>query len=163
MRRRSLNPHSRISSISHAGSAGLFADRVRVLVQKPVKIRCEVYLFPVDRGKLGLVATHLVRIKKKQRGDSMRTQKPSVELEDWAVVPSLKNGKYEELRPGNLLVGRAFGHQRIRSGTFIFTSLIVSVDQQNNIAETRNTSYRLGEASHEYKLWSKERGSRTAA
>jgi hypothetical protein len=68
MRRRSLNPHSRISSISHAGSAGLFADRVRVLAQKPVKIRCEVYLFPVDRGKLRLVATHLVRIKK-SRGE----------------------------------------------------------------------------------------------
>ena len=93
----------------------------------------------------------------------MRTQKPSVELEDWAVVPSLKNGKYEELRPGNLLVGRAFGHQRIRSGTFIFTSLIVSVDPHNNIVETRNTSYRLGEASHEYRVWSKERTSRTAA
>jgi hypothetical protein len=93
----------------------------------------------------------------------MRTQKPSVELEDWAVVPSLKNGKYAELRPGNLLVGRAFGHHRIRSGTFIFTSLIVSVDPHNNIVETRNTSYRLGEASHEYRVWSKERTSRTAA
>jgi len=86
----------------------------------------------------------------------MRTQKPSVELEDWAVVPNLKNGQYELLRPGNLLVGRAFGHQRIKSGTFIFSSLIVSVDLKNNIAETKNTSYRLGEASHEYKTWSKE-------
>jgi len=93
----------------------------------------------------------------------MRTQKTSVELEDWAVVPTLKNGKYEELRPGNLLVGRAFGHRRIKSGTFIFTSPIVGVDLQNNIAETRNTSYHLGEASHEYKMWSKEQASRTAA
>jgi hypothetical protein len=93
----------------------------------------------------------------------MRTQKPSVELEDWAVVPSLKNGKYEELRPGNLLVGRAFGHQRIKSGTFIFSSPIVSVDLRDNIAETKNTSYHLGEASHEYKVWSKEQANRTAA
>ena len=93
----------------------------------------------------------------------MRTQKPSVELEDWAVVPSLKNGKYEELSPGNLLVGRAFGHRRIKSGTFIFTSPIVGVDLQNKVAETRNTSYHLGEASHEYKVWSKERANRTAA
>ena len=54
----------------------------------------------------------------------MRTQKRSVKLEDWAVVPSLKNGKYQELSPGNLLVGRAFGHRRIKSGTFIFTSPI---------------------------------------
>ena len=93
----------------------------------------------------------------------MRAQKPSVKLEDWAVVPSLKNGKYEELRPGNLLVGRAFGHHRIKSGSFIFTSPIVGVDLENNIAETQNTSYQLGEASHEYKMWSKEEGSRTAA
>jgi hypothetical protein len=93
----------------------------------------------------------------------MRTQKPSVQLEDWAVVPSLKNGKYQELRPGNLLVGRAFGHLRIKSGTFIFTSLIVRIDLENNVAETKNTSYHLGEASHEYKIWSRDQGSRTAA
>ena len=93
----------------------------------------------------------------------MRTQKPSVKLEDWAVVPSLKDGKYQELRPGNLLVGRAFGHHRIKSGTFIFTSLIVGVDLQNNIAETKNTSYHLGEASYEYKMWSREQSGRTAA
>ena len=93
----------------------------------------------------------------------MRTQKRSVKLEDWAVVPSLKNGKYQELSPGNLLVGRAFGHRRIKSGTFIFTSPIVGVDLQNKVAETRNTSYHLGEASHEYKVWSKEQASKTAA
>ncbi len=93
----------------------------------------------------------------------MGAQKPSVKLEDWAVVPGFRNGRYEELRPGNLLVGRAFGHHRIKSGSFIFTSPIVSVDLENNIAETKNTSYQLGEASHEYKMWSKEEASRTAA
>jgi hypothetical protein len=93
----------------------------------------------------------------------MRAQKPSVKLEDWAVVPSLKNGKYEQLRPGNLLVGRAFGHRKIQSGTFIFTSLIQSIDLQNNVVETKNTSYHLGEPSYEYKMWSKGQTSRTAA
>jgi hypothetical protein len=93
----------------------------------------------------------------------MRTQKPSVKLEDWAVVPSLKTGIYQELRPGSLLVGRAFGHHRIKSGSFIFTSPIVGVDLQNNIVETKNTSYHLGGASHEYQMWSKEQASRTAA
>jgi hypothetical protein len=92
----------------------------------------------------------------------MRTPKPSVKLEDWAVVPSLNKGQYQELRPGNLLVGRAFGHHRIKSGSFIFSSPIVGVDLQNNLAETKNTSYQLGEASHEYKMWSKEQA-RTAA
>jgi hypothetical protein len=93
----------------------------------------------------------------------MPTQKPCVILEDWAVVPSLKTGIYEELRPGNLLVGRAFGHQRIETGMFIFTSPIVYVDPANRVAETKNTSYCLGEPSHEYKVWSTQHSSQTAA
>jgi hypothetical protein len=93
----------------------------------------------------------------------MQMQKPSVRLEDWAVVPSLNTGNYQELCPGNLLVGRAFGHQRIKRGMFIFTSPIVRVDQENKIVETRNTSYCLGEASHEYKAWRRQRGKRSAA
>jgi hypothetical protein len=88
----------------------------------------------------------------------MRTQKPSVKLEDWAVVPSANAGTYQELRPGNLLVGRAFGHHRIKRGMFIFTSPIVRVDAENKIVETRNTSYWLGEASREYKAWSRTQG-----
>jgi hypothetical protein len=39
----------------------------------------------------------------------------------------------------------------------------VGVDLENNIAETKNTSYHLGEASHEYKVWCKEQAARTAA
>jgi hypothetical protein len=92
----------------------------------------------------------------------MPTQKPSVKLEDWAVVPSANPGSYEELRPGNLLVGRAFGHQRIKPGMLIFTSPIVHVDARNGIAETRNSSYSLGEVSSEYKAWLQQKG-RTAA
>jgi hypothetical protein len=93
----------------------------------------------------------------------MRTQKPSVKIEDWAVVPSPNSGSYQALRPGNLLVGRAFGHQRIEQGRFIFTSPIVRVDTQNKIVETRNTCYSLGEASREYKAWSRERETGAAA
>ena len=93
----------------------------------------------------------------------MQTQKPSVKLEDWAVVPELNSGSYQALRPGNLLVGRAFGHHRIEKGKFIFTSPIVRVDTQQGIVETKNTCYSLGEASHEYKAWSREQGAGTAA
>jgi hypothetical protein len=92
----------------------------------------------------------------------MPTQKPAVKLEDWAVVPSANPGSYETLRPGNLLVGRAFGHQRIKSGMFIFTSPIVHVDAGNGIAETRNTSYSLGEVSAEYKAWLQQQPSQAA-
>jgi hypothetical protein len=93
----------------------------------------------------------------------MPTQKPSVKLEDWAVVPSVHPAGYEPLRPGNLLVGRAFGHQRIKQGMFIFTSPIVRVDTMNGIVETRNTSYNLGEPSNEYNAWLQQKSSRTAA
>jgi hypothetical protein len=93
----------------------------------------------------------------------MQTQKPSVKLEDWAVVPGLNSGSYQALRPGNLLVGRAFGHQRIEKGKFIFTSPIVHVDAQQRIVETKNTCYSLGEASREYLAWSREQGAGAAA
>ena len=93
----------------------------------------------------------------------MQTQKPSVKLEDWAVVPSPNSGSYQALRPGNFLVGRAFGHQRIEKGKFIFTSPIVRVDPQQRFVETKNTCYSLGEASLEYKAWSREQGPGAAA
>jgi hypothetical protein len=93
----------------------------------------------------------------------METQKPSVKLEDWAVVPGLNSGSYQALRPGNLLVGRAFGHQRIEKGKFIFTSPIVRVDIENKLVETRNTRYLLGEISEEYKAWIKVQKADVAA
>ena len=93
----------------------------------------------------------------------MRTEKPSVKLEDWAVVESTNTASYQPLGPGNVLVGRAFGHQRIKTGMFIFTSAIVDVDAQNKIAETRHTCYCLGEASREYKTWMRARQSDAAA
>ena len=46
---------------------------------------------------------------------------------------------------------------------FIFTSPIVRIDANNNIVETKNTCYSLGEASLEYKAWSREQGAGAAA
>lgn len=83
----------------------------------------------------------------------MDNHKPSVRLEDWAVVPIERVGEYQQLSPGNSLVGRAFGHPRIQEGLFIFTSAIQRCDGSGNIVETRNTTYMLGEPSHEYKAW----------
>jgi hypothetical protein len=81
-------------------------------------------------------------------------QTQSVKLEGWAVVAGENRGGYEELRPGNVLVGRAYGHQKIKTGMFMFSSPIVRVNAQRNLVETRNTSYQLGEASPDYKAWS---------
>jgi hypothetical protein len=93
----------------------------------------------------------------------MRTQKPSVKLEDWAVVPSATVASYRQLQPGNLLVGRAFGHQKIKRGMFIFTSPIVRIDASNKVVETKNTCYWLGQASRDYQAWSREQGAGAAA
>jgi hypothetical protein len=86
----------------------------------------------------------------------MRMQKRAVKIDDWAVVPNPNTGIYRELCPGNLLVGRVFGHPRMSEGTFIFTSPVVSIDSDNRIVETRNTAYILGKVSFEYQTWSLE-------
>jgi hypothetical protein len=89
----------------------------------------------------------------------MTTQKPLVRLEGWAVVAGQNRGVYEPLQPGSLLLGRAYGHQRIESGMFIFSSPIVRVDAEQNIAETRNTSYQLGAANPDYRAWAETKES----
>jgi hypothetical protein len=122
-----------------------------------------MYIFSAKSDKIArgreLRRPHPIRLER----ICMQTQKPSVKLEDWAVVPAPNSGSYQALRPGNFLVGRAFGHQRIEKGKFIFTSPIVRVDPQQGIVETKNTCYSLGEASHEYKVWSREQGPVAAA
>jgi hypothetical protein len=84
----------------------------------------------------------------------MKMHKPFVKIDDWAVVPNPNTGSYQALRPGNLLVGRVFGHPRMSEGSFIFTSPVVSVDSDQRIVETRNTAYILGKVSSEYRAWS---------
>lgn len=86
----------------------------------------------------------------------MLKQKPCVRLENWAVVPSAHCASYQELRAGNLLVGKVFGHPRISEGAFIFTSPIVSLNANKKVVETRNTAYCLGEASSEYQDWTRK-------
>ena len=83
----------------------------------------------------------------------MPKQKPSARLENWAVVESANIASYQTLRAGRLLVGKVFSHPTIGEGTFIFTSLIVRMDEKTKVVETRNTSYRLGQVSREYKMW----------
>lgn len=97
----------------------------------------------------------------------MLKQKPCAKLENWAVVPSAASASYQELRTGNLLVGTVFGHPRIQEGTFIFTSPIVSLHAdagpETQVVETKNTAYRLGEASGEYKRWALDHAGDAAA
>jgi hypothetical protein len=81
-------------------------------------------------------------------------QRESVKLEGWAVVAGENKGGYEQVLPGKAPAGGAHGHQRVKTGMFVLSSPIVRVDAEHNMAETRNTSYQLGEASLDYKDWS---------
>jgi hypothetical protein len=93
----------------------------------------------------------------------MRTQKPSVRIEGWAVLRSLNVTTYRELGPGNLLVGKVFGHPTMNDGAFVFSSPILNCDEQNKIVETRNTAYHLGEVSREYEAWIGKQTAESAA
>jgi len=86
----------------------------------------------------------------------MPKQKPCAKLENWAVVESANIASYQALRAGSLLVGKVSSHPIIAEGKFIFSSPIVRFDEKTKVAETRNTSYRLGQASREYELWIEE-------
>jgi hypothetical protein len=83
-------------------------------------------------------------------------EKPSVKIDDWAVVTNPNSGSHRELSLGNLLVGRVFGHPRIKEGMFIFSSPVVRIDLDNRVVETKNTAYLLGKMSLEYQAWSRE-------
>jgi hypothetical protein len=41
--------------------------------------------------------------------------------------------------------------------------MIVRIDEDSNVAETRNTLYPLGEASRDYQTWQQERATSEAA
>jgi hypothetical protein len=90
--------------------------------------------------------------------------KPTVFIDDWAVVRSGAYVAYEELQVGNV-----FGHERLPDAKSIFTSPIIRVDVSQGTVETRNTVYQLGEASEEYKksdeykVWEDRRERRYAA
>jgi hypothetical protein len=79
-------------------------------------------------------------------------EKPTVRLENWTVLDSSLN--YGDLGPGNRLAGNAFGHADVDPGGFIYTSPILRVNEQ--LIETRNTVYELGESSDVYKTWKRK-------
>jgi hypothetical protein len=84
-------------------------------------------------------------------------RKPVATIENWAVLQSASSEVFEDLDLGNCLTGHVLGHANLPSTTIIYTSPIVSFDLSQGVVETRNTIYRLGEASDEYKSWERRR------
>lgn len=61
-------------------------------------------------------------------------------LENWSIQ-TLTDSQGEYSR----LLGNVYEDPRFLEGGFIHTSEIVEIDEENGIAKTRNTTYRLGE------------------
>jgi hypothetical protein len=48
--------------------------------------------------------------------------------------------------------------KRFADGTSVTTSSLMEIDIKNNIAQTRNTTYKLGEPSEEFLKWLNDNG-----
>ena len=89
--------------------------------------------------------------------------KPLMTIENWGVVQSFLSQSFEELRPGNRLLGYVLGHASLPNTKPVCTSTIVRVDLSQRLVETRNTVYQLGKASVEYRSWAHSQAARSAA
>lgn len=89
--------------------------------------------------------------------------KPVVTIENWSVVQDVSSYSFQELQQGNRLMGYVVGHAHLPNAKVVYTSPIMSVDLTQGLVETRNTLYRLGEASPEYKTWEHKRRASAAA
>ena len=89
-------------------------------------------------------------------------RKPVATIENWAVLKSVSSQSFEEFHPGNCLTGYVVGHANLPTTTIVYTSPIVSFDLSEGLVETRNTLYRLGKASDEYKSWDRKRNAAAA-
>jgi hypothetical protein len=83
--------------------------------------------------------------------------KPVAKLENWAVVDSVASQSFQELQPGKHLTGYVSGHTNFQNAKFIYTSVIIEVDLNDGVVETRNTTYQLGRPSDEYRSWYQQR------
>lgn len=92
-------------------------------------------------------------VNTQQAGGGARS-KPLAMIEKWAVVQNVVSQHFEALEAGNRLRGYVIGRADLPNTKIVYTSVIVSANLALGLIETRNTIYRLGEASEEYKLWS---------
>jgi hypothetical protein len=83
--------------------------------------------------------------------------KPTATINNWSVIQGVISRNFEELQSGNRLLGYVRGHANFPDSKLVCTSPIIDVDLSRGIVETAHTSYRLGDASDEYKYWKRER------
>lgn len=75
---------------------------------------------------------------------------------DWAVVTS-QISPYNAPELGKTcLRGNVYGHPKFKRGASITTSTILAFDAKNRTVRTKNSEYRLGLISNDFKAWMKE-------
>lgn len=90
-----------------------------------------------------------------QKADKGAISKPLAVIENWSVVQSVISQRFQAPEKGNRLRGYVPGCPDLSSTKLVHTSPIIRADLDLGLIETRNTIYRLGEASEEYKAaWS---------
>jgi len=85
--------------------------------------------------------------------DVKAVSKPLATIQCWAVVEGIVSQRFAALQVGYRLRGHVFGLEHVPYMKVAHTSPIVHVDFARGLVETRNTIYRLGEASEEYESW----------
>ena len=88
-----------------------------------------------------------------QAGIAQAVPKPIATIQSWAVVEGVVSQRFAALEPGNRLRGHVLGLGHVPYAKLVHTSPILSVDPAHGLVETRNTIYRLGQASEEYESW----------
>jgi hypothetical protein len=97
---------------------------------------------------------HCEEFLNEQKAGNGARSKPLAMIEKWAVVQNVVSQHFEALKAGNRLRGYVIGRPDLPNTKLVYTSAIISADLALGLIETRNTIYRLGEVSEEYRSWS---------
>lgn len=79
-------------------------------------------------------------------------------LEEWSLFRDDSNPFLAPELRSVRLQGKVYGHEMFDDGDGVSTSTVQKLDLKNNIAETKNTVYELGEPSEGYIKWLNENG-----
>lgn len=79
-------------------------------------------------------------------------------IENWSIGSAHFNPYQAPELQKKYLYGEIYDDEKSRfeDGTYISTSRIIHLDLENNVAETRNTTYILGKPSEDYLKWLKD-------
>lgn len=72
-------------------------------------------------------------------------------LEDWGIISEGTDAGFPSELLIKMLYGKVEGHTRFEDGKYVRTSRILAIDFDNNIAQTLNTQYELGEMNERFK------------